>query len=111
MLQTADIISENNQLTTLGEYYASYNTNNNLSNYKKKIDDTTIFPNPSKNIIYIDANSSRSFKARIFDLNGRILMKKIVKTQINISELKTGLYLIELSNEINKTTHKLIVNK
>ena len=38
-------------------------------------------------------------------------MEKIVKTQINISELKTGLYLIELSNEINKTTHKLIVNK
>ena len=97
MLQTADIISENNQLTTLGEYYANYNPNNNLSNYDKKNDDTIIFPNPSKNIIYIDANSSGSFKARIFDLNGRILMKKIAKTQIDISELKTGLYLIESS--------------
>ena len=38
-------------------------------------------------------------------------MKKVVKTQIDISDLKTGLYLIELSDEINKTTHKLIVNK
>ena len=111
MLQTADIISENNQLTTLGEYYASYNPNNNLSNHKTKIDETKIYPNPSNNLIYIDAYGSRSLKASIFDLNGRILMKKIIKTQMDISELKRGIYLIELSDEINKTTHKLIVKK
>ena len=38
MLQSADIIDENNQLTTLGEYYASHNSNNNLSNYNQKLD-------------------------------------------------------------------------
>ena len=38
-------------------------------------------------------------------------MKKIIKTQMDISELKRGIYLIELSDEINKTTHKLIVKK
>ena len=43
ILQTADIIDENNQLTTLGEYYASINSNNTLSNHKKKLDELTIY--------------------------------------------------------------------
>jgi len=110
MLQTANIINENNQLTTLGEYYASHNPNNNLSNHKKKLDELTIYPNPSNNLIYIDGDYS-DLTARIFDLNGKILAQEIVKSEMNIFQLKNGVYFIELSNEINKKIHKLIIKK
>ena len=110
MLQTADIIDENNQLTTLGEYYANHNPNNTLSSNNKKNDGITIYPNPSKNLIYINSNSS-SFTASIFNLNGEILIKKNIKTQIDISELNKGVYFVKLSNETYKSFHKLIVKK
>lgn len=110
ILQTADIIDENNQLTTLGEYYANHNPNNALSIMNKKNDGITIYPNPSKNLIYIDSNSS-SFTVSIFSLNGEFLIKKNIKTQIDISDLNKGVYFVELSNESYKSFHKLIVKK
>jgi hypothetical protein len=110
ILQTADIIDENNQLTTLGEYYASINSNSTLSNHKKKLDELTIYPNPAKNLFFVDGNFS-NLKATIFDLNGQIVAQEIVKKEIHMSQLKKGVYFIELSNEENKITHKLMVTK
>ena len=110
MLQTADIIDENNQLTTLGEYYASNNPNNSLSSKNKKNDVITLYPNPSKNLIYIDSDNS-SFTASIFNLNGEFILRKNIKTQIDISDLKKGVYFTELINESNKSFYKLIVKK
>ena len=82
-LQTSDIINENNQLTTLGEFYASQNPNNNLSNYNQKLSELTIYPNPTKNLIFID--------------------------EIDLSQLKKGVYIIKLSDKKNKSVHKSIV--
>ena len=110
MLQTADIIDENNQLTTLGEYYASHNLNNALSSKNKKNDVITIYPNPSKNLIYIDSDNS-SFTASIFNLNGKVVLRKNIKNQIDISDLNKGIYFTELMNESNKSFQKLIVKK
>ena len=110
MLQTADIIDENNQLTTLGEYYASHNLNNALSSKNKKNDVITIYPNPSKNLIYIDSDNS-SFTASIFNLNGEVVLRKNIKNQIDISDLNKGIYFTELMNESNKSFQKLIVKK
>ena len=110
MLQTADIIDENNQLTTLGEYYASHNLNNALSSKNKKNDVITIYPNPSKNLIYIDSDNS-SFTASIFNLNGEVVLTKNIKNQIDISDLNKGIYFTKLMNESNKSFQKLIVKK
>ena len=107
-LQTSDIINENNQLTTLGEFYASQNPNNNLSNYNQKISELTIYPNPTKNLIFIDKNFS-DLTVSIFDLNGQIMLKKIVKSEIDLSQLKKGVYIIKLSDKKNKSVHKSIV--
>ena len=107
-LQTSDIINENNQLTTLGEFYASQNPNNNLSNYNQKISELTIYPNPTKNLIFIDKNFS-DLTVSIFDLNGQIMLKKIVKSKIDLSQLKKGVYIIKFSDKKNKSVHKSIV--
>jgi|TARA_A100001011_G_C14318853_1_gene849423 hypothetical protein len=109
-LQTADIINENNQLTTLGEYYANQNPNNNLSNYNQQLDELTIYPNPSKNLIFISKYFS-DLTASIYDLNGKILSKEIAKSEIDLSQLKKGVYFIKFSNQKNELVHKLIVKK
>ena len=52
-----------------------------------------------------------SFTVSIFSLNGEFLIKKNIKTQIDISDLNKGVYFVELSNESYKSFHKLIVKK
>ena len=110
MLQSADIVDENNQLTTLGDYYANRNPNNNLSNYNQKIGELTLYPNPTKNLIFINKNFS-DLTVSIFDLNGQILSKEIVKREIDLSQLKKGVYFIKLSNKKNKSVNKLVIKK
>ena len=94
----------------MGEYYASHNLNNALSSKNKKNDVITIYPNPSKNLIYIDSDYS-SFTASIFNLNGKFVLRKNIKNQIDISNLNKGIYFTELMNESNKSFKKLIVKK
>jgi hypothetical protein len=107
-LQTADIIDENHQLTTLGEYYANHNPNNILSFFEEKPNKITIYPNPVKSLVFIEGDSTL-LTASILNLNGQILIRKIVKDRINISQLKNGVYFLELCNEKDKSVHKLIV--
>ena len=49
--------------------------------------------------------------ATIYDLNGKILSKEIAKSEIDLSQLKNGVYFIKFSNQKNKLVHKLIVKK
>ena len=109
-LQTADIIDENDQLTTLGEYYANHNSNNILSLFEEKTNKITIYPNPVEDLVYVEGNSS-ILTASIMNLNGQILIRENVKDKINISQLKDGVYILELCNEKDKSIHKLIVMK
>jgi len=70
----------------------------------------TIYPNPSKNLIYIDSDNS-SFTASIFNLKGEVVLTKNIKNQIDISDLNKVIYFAELMNESNKSFQKLIVKK
>jgi hypothetical protein len=56
-LQTADIIDENHQLTILGEYYANHNSYNILSLFEEKLNKISIYPNPVKNLVFIERDS------------------------------------------------------
>ena len=72
-----------------------------------------IYPNPTKEFLNINvkANSSETFKsAQIFDLSGRIVMDKpLTSTQLNISRLQNGTYLLVLKNQNGKSfTQKFV---
>ena len=47
----------------------------------------------------------------IFNLNGKVVLRKNIKNQIDISDLNKGIYFTELMNESNKSFQKLIVKK
>ena len=57
-----------------------------------------IFPNPASDVINIDIENYLNFKMNIYDLEGR-LMKTISKTnQFLVTELPSGIYLLELQD-------------
>jgi len=78
-------------------------------------DPPIIFPNPAKEIIYLDLperNLSGNTFVEIFDLNGRLVLKRELSgPEINVSSLETGLYLIRLHQGTELFYSKLLISK
>lgn len=64
----------------------------------------TVFPNPAKEVLGINCDVEKAI-LKIFDINGRLVLTDLVfsNSEINISELVTGTYIIILSAENGKT--------
>ncbi len=78
---------------------------------KEKNHNFTIYPNPTNNSIQINAvNPTNITQYEIRDLNGRIVMVSDGQTQINVSNLQSGIYLVS-RKEGNQTikVKKLVV--
>jgi hypothetical protein len=77
--------------------------------YNKEINLFNFFPNPAKDVIYIDiADEIKS--VTVFDINGNIvLVKNYHCAEINIGNFKSGSYIISIETDkgnFNKTIIK-----
>jgi hypothetical protein len=74
----------------------------------------SIHPNPAKNELYITlANTSGNLKLKIFNIEGKLLSVQDVmlenQTGIDVSQLTTGIYFLNIEDENgNKTIKKFI---
>jgi hypothetical protein len=105
-LETADIISENNQLTTLGNFYANYSLslqNNNSSNIY-------LSPSPASNTIKINENKE-DLKVTVYDVNGQVQLKKKIIDKLDVTTLTNGVYFLKLESRENETIHKTVIQK
>jgi len=72
-----------------------------------------IFPNPTKDLLQIEAKDAhQSFAGKIFDLRGKLLKVFSVRNgtqQLNITDLAPGIYFIHLSNEKGEISSQKIV--
>jgi hypothetical protein len=89
---------------------ASFNTI--LSTEQFQINEFNLYPNPVNNgILNISSNSSETISVLIFDILGKqVITGKVNNNRIIVSELKTGLYIVKLSQNNTTTTKKLIIN-
>ena len=71
-----------------------------------------LYPNPvSGNVVNIISNNIDVFEVDVFSLSGKLIISNISNDgQINISNLKSGVYLINIESSYGNTTKKLIVN-
>ena len=72
-----------------------------------------VFPNPASNFININSNSNvAEFKFQLYDLNGRLIKKGNLKNskKINISYLKSGVYMLKIYNSSLNQIVKIIKN-
>lgn len=76
----------------------------------------SIYPNPTHEIINLTLNTGEN-TIKIFDLNGKLIFRKQITTyehlelnEVNISHLKKGVYLLNISNKNTNINYKFIVN-
>jgi hypothetical protein len=81
-----------------------------VGNKYSKLEGLNVYYNASSKSLIIK-NSSDIFDASIFDISGQIVKRVSNASQsINISELKTGIYIVSLRNNDKTYTQKINVN-
>ncbi|MBF8150739.1 T9SS type A sorting domain-containing protein [Winogradskyella sp. F6397] len=79
-----------------------------LSIDDKEYSATTIYPNPASNEFYI--NSTENVEVSIYDMLGKVVISKEVDSNnaIEISSLKSGIYLVKIVSNGKISQHRLI---
>jgi len=71
-----------------------------------------IYPNPTTDFISIDIIENITSKIEFFNIYGQSVFFKVIDNkheQIDISNLKSGIYIIEVSNSKSKYQQKIII--
>ena len=70
--------------------------------------DVSIYPNPTTDFIFI--NSDTELEAVVYDILGKQVMREYITDKLDISCLEKGTYIINLTDGINTSSHKIIKN-
>lgn len=70
-----------------------------------------VFPNPTKEMVYIKVRLEGLSAFTLYDMSGREILQKFFRqtTEINLKNLGAGNYVYRLSNGNNKTSGKLLL--
>ncbi len=86
------------------------------TNNSTNIFDVNIYPNPAKDVVYIDFLSEipNNYKLQIFNNLGSIINHNTILNKssnaVNISNLSKGIYFIKIYSDTQQSTHKLVIN-
>ncbi len=70
-----------------------------VSNVNKlNLETVDIFPNPATNIINIEVENVLELEVTIYDLTGKLILKTVNQSRINISSLAQGVYLLKITD-------------
>ena len=86
--------------------------NSNLSARTFNKDDVHIYPNPVTNgRFWINHQLGNSLRLKIFSIQGKQVLSRVItqNESVNVSNLKSGIYLINLTADDYKATKKLII--
>jgi CubicO group peptidase (beta-lactamase class C family) len=75
---------------------------------KENQNSISIYPNPSHSTITIDLPSSTDFKIEISNILGELMMKSENQSQVDVSELTNGLYILTVRQGGNLFATKII---
>lgn len=75
------------------------------------INSVKLYPNPAKSVVNFSSLSDAVLQVSIYDILGKeVLRSESVQSQLNISVLNPGMYFVRMTQGINTSTKKLIVN-
>lgn len=111
ILETSDgtVIAQGGEfLSSEGTSFSNYDFLS--SNSFEHINEIRLYPNPSMGIVNVQTKTNIDID--VFDITGKLIHSAFnVKDgdQINLSNLKSGLYLVKLFDENSETTQKIII--
>jgi len=106
MVTTADIVCSNGVIHIIDGLLFANNSGINEDNI-----DFTVFPNPSNGEITISNLKNESYKLKIMNALGQVILTDRVNSNItfDLNQFGKGVYFIELSNKNSLITQKVII--
>lgn len=86
-------------------------------NCQNELYETIVYPNPFKDLIYIDLPLKKSPSTiSVLDLNGKILYQEFIENNtshksISLENIGKGMYLIQIENNQDITIHRIVKNE
>ena len=82
-----------------------------LSTKQNSISGLNLYPNPVSNgVLYITSNSSNAKTVSVYNILGKqVLNTKTSNNAVNVTNLKSGSYIVKISENGNTDTKKLII--
>ena len=84
----------------------AYNLSSSHPDNESTLGNITIYPTPSSK--YINVNIDSEIEAVVFDLLGKELIREKITGRLDISSLEKGTYILNLTDGVNTSTHKII---
>ena len=92
------------------QHFAIADTGTLTVNDVNKAKDFAVYPNPVKDVLHLQLDSSiKDFTFEVNDLNGRKILSIKNQKDVNVSSLKSGVYIGTLISEMGKDSKKFIV--
>jgi hypothetical protein len=92
------------------DYGCTVSNNQTLGSFEENILNVKIYPNPANEVLFIQMKEEK-VSVKVLDINGRLINQKIEGCSlhtIDISNLKKGIYLVEITDGANSFTKRFI---
>jgi len=84
--------------------------NNTLSTQDLSTVNFSIYPNPTSNgFVNITTTSNEAINVKVFDVLGKQVLSQTINNRLNVSNLNTGVYILQLNQNGATTTKKLVI--
>lgn len=84
-----------------------------LAEIHSSLNQYSVYPNPAQDVIYISTiNSENNSIATLYDMNGKMLSREYIKQGvncINITNYKSGLYILKINNNKEESVQKIVI--
>lgn len=106
------IFTPSTELLGTGRFYLRFESET-LSTIDNEIDKLQIFNTKNPKVLHVKGLISETTQLKIFDIQGRIVLEDVLEVnissqQINISHLGLGVYIVEIKNNNQTKTKKII---
>lgn len=82
-----------------------------LGNFEFKIGSILVYPNPTQGNLFIDtADLEEIDTVNIYNINGKLIKSLDYKRKINLKDLSSGIYFIQVQTLNHKYIKKIIKN-
>lgn len=76
-----------------------------------QIEGLKLYPNPTKNNLYIETALNGDINVSIINMLGKeVLNSKVINNTVNVANLANGIYIVKVTEEGKTSTKKLIIN-
>jgi hypothetical protein len=80
-----------------------------LKNIEQQNFDVKVYPNPAKNILYIEGKQDEHLSVELLDMTGRLILSQKNENTIQLPMLQSGIYLLRVTDENQNNTVKKII--